>query len=70
MNQLTGHRIGDFIEIFDFVDRISLLTNMHIGMKTDGRKMIGFPKHAVPRYTNILKNAGFELVINEPKKDI
>ena len=70
MRQVTVYRIGDFIEIFDFVDEISSLTNMHVGTKTDGRKMTAFPKHAVPRYTNILKNEGFELVINEPKKAV
>ena len=70
MRQVTGYRIGDFIEIFDFVDEITTATGMHLGIKTDGRKRTGFPKHAVPRYTNILKNEGFELVINESKKDI
>ena len=70
MNQVIGYRIGDFIEIFDFVDEITTLTGMYLGIKNDGRKMTGFPKHAIPRYTNILKKVGFELVIDESKKDI
>ena len=68
VKEVTGYIIGDFVEIFTQTEDIADKTGMHVATKTDGRKIVGFPSHAIARYTQILLNAGYKLMVVNDKE--
>jgi hypothetical protein len=56
----------DFHIIYDDLEKISEITEMHIGYKSDGKNTpyIMFPSHT-NRYLDILKNYGYDIEILE-----
>ena len=63
IKEVTGYIIGDFVEIFTQTEDIADKTGMHLAIKTDGRKIVGFPSHAIARYENVLLNGGYNLMV-------
>lgn len=63
VKEVKGYIVGDFVEIPAHAEDIAEKTRMHIAIKTDGRKVVGFPSHAIARYENILLNAGYNLTV-------